>query len=360
MRTAKVTYLHFWGEYPDPNEKRRAARLQAITEQFAAQLKPMLEDKTRTPHEVESLKMQMASHLESETKRITETREFEMRKVYYLDSESGKCRLESSPTEKHPEPEKTPPGGISSFEMHTVAIFDADGSGGTYYPRMKQILVAPSLGGKTPATPELPCTGTLGSWDFSDRWSETGCHGAVLDGRQVVVYEFASTQPGNKSRMTVYADPALGYRYRRVEFRYGNGDTSWEVRLAGEYRIVNGVPIPFYYEDTQYFPGGDESAVERREVVRVETAMVNAPLPDDAFQFEVDPETKINDKNLTRMFKLPDDHGPVKPADVRELSRAEQLKQMIEQRSSDLTAAAGATSATEPVAAPDAPAPPAP
>lgn len=340
IRTARITLLHRREDYPDPDKERLDAELKRVTEKSAADLEAKLSAKGITPETAEGYKTLAASILATVTESLTKARESETQQAFSLDFESGKFRVDTDPAGGRTEPADLPSAGVS-FMMRSIAIYQSDGLGGTYWPLTRRIEARPVQGTGVPANVQFLYSGVVDSTNL-ERWAETGRRAASVDGHPVTTYELASTRPEDKRRLVVYADPELGYRYRRTEVR--SGDELSELRLAREYRTVNGVPVPFYWEYVYYWEGSGGKSVKIREVTRVQEAEVNVALPADAFLCQVVLGTMTDATSLTPMFTLPGGRAPNSLQNARVVSREE----TIERTRPAVGASAGPSSATQP------------
>jgi hypothetical protein len=134
-----------------------------------------------------------------------------------------------------------------------------------------------------------------------------------LDGQAVVIYELS--EPGRDSKLRIYADPAIGYRYRKIEGLFG-GKVVREI-IAKDYRVFDGIPFPAFHEDTTY-SSDPNRPVRKRETIQVTNARFNHDIGTDAFKIQFTTNTQAD----PWMFKLcPDRPAKLGLEEVLELQR---------------------------------------
>ena len=100
----------------------------------------------------------------------------------------------------------------------------------------------------------------------------------TIEGRQMLrVYVRTGNLDG-----TFECDPTIGYRYRRIEWRY-EGQIFIEC-VADDYRDVNGVYYPFHFVDRRFYPGG---GVQSEKTYTIEEAAFGIKVIDDDFRIFV-------------------------------------------------------------------------
>lgn len=119
-----------------------------------------------------------------------------------------------------------------------------------------------------------------------------------LDG--IPVQRLVVTTSGEHPRsMVFFADPKIGYRYRRAEHRQPDGSLLTE-HIATDYRVVDGIPYPFDFVERHWAKGVQ---VEQTHVI-VEQARFNVSL-EGQLQIDLPPGTTVQDTvGMTRKRKL--------------------------------------------------------
>ena len=112
--------------------------------------------------------------------------------------------------------------------------------------------------------------------------------GDKLDGREVVVYEIRDPDTGDACR--IWADPSVGYRYRKVEF-VRNGKVVQRI-VAKDYKFFDGIPFPTFHEDTIYRDDPNHP-VSKRKTIQVFEARFNQELDPNAFKVRFTPDTYL-------------------------------------------------------------------
>jgi hypothetical protein len=119
-----------------------------------------------------------------------------------------------------------------------------------------------------------------------------------LDGRVVVIYEL--TELGRNDKMRIYADPAVGYRYRLVEV-FSNGNLVRKI-IAKDYKFFNDVPFPTFHEDVK-FRSDPNIPIKTIETIQVINAQFNQDIDPNAFKIRFTPNTTlVGVKNLSLPF----------------------------------------------------------
>ena len=119
-----------------------------------------------------------------------------------------------------------------------------------------------------------------------------------IDGHEVIAYEL--TIDGIDGMTKIYADPALGYRYRKVEY-FNNG---YLVRtlIAKDYKFFDGIPYPTFHErkDFEASPG---NKLLKSETTQIQKASFNQKIDSDVFNIKFTTNTWITDLSLGMRFK---------------------------------------------------------
>ena len=97
-----------------------------------------------------------------------------------------------------------------------------------------------------------------------------------------------------------WADPAIGYRCRRVEYRRLDGGLSQEIK-ADDFRLVSGVPYPFRYEERRWDSKG---GLANQELITVESAQFNVPVAKEDLQLQIPANTQVSNFVAGHVFHL--------------------------------------------------------
>jgi hypothetical protein len=110
------------------------------------------------------------------------------------------------------------------------------------------------------------------------------------------VFELSTSDKA--SVLKIYADPSLGYRYRKVEW-FSNNAVIREI-VASDYRMYDGILFPAFHEDIIYNSSGK---IEIKKTIKVNSAGFNQPVDPGIFTIQYTPETIITDLKLKMRFK---------------------------------------------------------
>jgi hypothetical protein len=113
---------------------------------------------------------------------------------------------------------------------------------------------------------------------------------------EVTVFELSTA--GKADTLKIYADPSLGYRYRKIEW-LSNNAVIREI-VASDYRMYDGIPFPAFHEDTIYNSSGK---MDTRKTIKVNSAAFNQPIDAGIFTIQYTPETVITDLKLKMRFQ---------------------------------------------------------
>lgn len=128
--------------------------------------------------------------------------------------------------------------------------------------------------------------GILDDWIFAESW-DAKLEEKNDDGRTVLVLELSKTNR-NGFAATVECDPALAYRFRSIQLRYKN--RLIREYIADDYRIVNGLPYPFFFVKRAFAMDG--SIIKERKY-SIEHAELGLDLTADDFGVPVPDDTRI-------------------------------------------------------------------
>lgn len=120
--------------------------------------------------------------------------------------------------------------------------------------------------------------------------------------QDVVVYELTNPEKA-KSKLVIYTDPGIGYRYLKAETWF-DGQLRY-IRIAEAYQTIDGIPFPTYFENISYDLNRE---FREREAFQVKEARLNQPFDPNAFTVELTPATMINiiipeDPNESKVFQ---------------------------------------------------------
>jgi len=143
-----------------------------------------------------------------------------------------------------------------------------------------------------------------------------------LDGRDVLVYELK--EPGRNDKLRIYADPAVGYRYRLIE-SFSDGKLVRKI-IAKDYRFFDGIPLPSFHEDTIY-RSDPNAPIKKTETIQVEVAQFNQVIDPKVFKIQFTTDSIITDAISGLRFKpCPDKSVKLGVEDILERVRAQRRK----------------------------------
>ena len=118
-----------------------------------------------------------------------------------------------------------------------------------------------------------------------------------LDERSVIIYDVQREH----DRMRIYADPSLGYRYRKVElFR---AERLAELIVARNYRLFDDIPLPTHHEAKMFAVEESNTPIWWHETTRIMQAALNRPIDPKLFKIEHRPSTKSQVAKLGIVYR---------------------------------------------------------
>ncbi len=218
-----------------------------------------------------------------------------MKRSYTFDMLGEDYRFEKRPAD--------PNDAISYMERATInnvkraVIVSSNGIDLRYYPEQEEAFPPSAhLGDYGNAVANgLPVhIGTVRPRDLQEwvqRGSELKFLQAQLGQHDVVVYQLTMQESDSgEGMLKIYADPAVGYRIRRVELI--NDGSVLRAEIAKDYKIFNDIPLPTYYQRTDYRDGAEQS-IAKQTTIQVEAAELNVPVDPNRFKVSFDTDTLV-------------------------------------------------------------------
>ena len=143
-----------------------------------------------------------------------------------------------------------------------------------------------------------------------------------VDGRDVVVYEIAEI--GRDTKLRIYADPAIGYRYRQIEgFHEGKVVSR---TIAKHFRIVDGIAFPTFHENISY-SADPNHPMSKKVTYQIRDMNFNRVINPDVFKIYCTTETVITHGELLLEFKpCPDNSAKLGVEEILEIALERKLQ----------------------------------
>ena len=315
-----------------PSENEIAAAVAQLEEQKRAALSE--------PNNPESLRKKLAAQYDIRIGQYKNRETYSdmnanLKRVFSFDQETDRYRDDQEPQgekttlEDLAQRQLSAPSNVKTTNLASGNLFVS------YLPDLKTALVDQRETTQMDTSPAF--FGVIDAQKVGDNYRLASNRNEVIDGHAVVAYEFVNLQFDNDS-MTVFADPALGFRYRRVEYR--TGDFVRQVITAADFEQYGDVLYPMRHESVMYSQTADGASEERtREVVQVLSAQFNMAIDPSAFLVTFAPGTMVNDRNLGIVTKIGDQgYGPQGVESIAEMLLPQKLEEEREKQSSSLTA----------------------
>lgn len=221
-----------------------------------------------------------------------------LRNRLWYDTGVGKYRLDRDPVLPEDWDENRPAGSTKAYRS-TFIVGEGKRS---EYLLDKNYAISGSQDDPT-RRPVEPYLGVIGTKDI-EGFEFVASSENTVDGYGVIVYEYA--KPGRNIRKLIYADPNLGYRFRRVEV-YSGGSLRQMIE-AKNYRFFGEIPLPTLYEKVAYRNDSSRPIISR-DTVKVTNAVFNVPLDTSLFEAPLKKGTRVFNEDLKMDLVLEEDAG---------------------------------------------------
>jgi len=207
------------------------------------------------------------------------------RKKYVVDVKSNQYRLDQIP-----ENEET----AASSGIHLLTTVVTNGKLITYLKKPDQAFVRYNQKQSAKQTPSR--LGTIDPDIFDYNTFESRHEIVNLDGHEAVKYEI--TFDNWKNKTLIYADPALGYRYRKLE-SYRNNQLIQTIE-AKDYKLFGDIYFPTVHKKVIYRK--DQSNIT--ETINVLDVKFNIEISPEVYKIRYTNKTKITDDQLNETYSL--------------------------------------------------------
>ncbi|MCH9022896.1 MAG: hypothetical protein IID32_09030 [Planctomycetes bacterium] len=121
---------------------------------------------------------------------------------------------------------------------------------------------------------------------------------AALEGHEVSVYDVQREH----DRMVIYADPALGYRYRKIEL-FKEGRLAESIS-ATDYRLFDDIALPTHHETKHFSIDKPNTPFWRRKTTRIlQATALNQAIDPNVFEIAFTPTTVFQDLKLGLRYR---------------------------------------------------------
>jgi hypothetical protein len=236
-------------------------------------------------------KTTIESNLRVQEKRLTaevqKHSDFSYERKYYYDQKARDYRVDEVAVN---EAEKAK----SKVER---SVITSRGGQVRYYPGTHQAVVDQF---KSENPVDLPFDlGLVDPRRFPRGAPEAEVRTSMVDGAELVVYSLKDAKSPDKL-LRIYADPTLGYCYRRVEF-VESGKTVRSL-VASAYKEFGGVFFPTHF--VERIEGVSEDAPALLREIEVMEAKFGGELPKDIFKFQLPTGVFVVDAKLGVSYSL--------------------------------------------------------
>jgi hypothetical protein len=244
---------------------------------------------------IEALRHRRELHINDEVGRAERT--LQHRLSYTFDNSVRSYCVEQTPLHEIVSDPKL--GPISSDHQRRVVI-TSNGNQVRYYPDGVEVPSAVVTQFESENPNDLPSgLGILHSSWLERRTVQPEIRQEKLEGTDLFVYEFPDEEGDGYWRVDV--DPALGYRFRRMQ--QWKGDFLRREIVASNYDMVDGIPFPKTFTDV-FYRKDEAFPIVRQETLEVEEASFNIDIKQGQFSPSFPPGTIVTDDSLGVMYEV--------------------------------------------------------
>ena len=309
IKSGVITFDSEKGRYP--SQAQIDAELTLKQEEFAGRIRDR-ENMTELNPEVRSMNLEATGRARDATLESIQRKEqvVHKRSTVTFDASTKSYRRDDKPTDLSIDANSAP--YKTSDELSSVNVMK-NGDVINYFPDVRSAVVTHQKG----ATPlDHPIyLGILDPQMIRTLPSEVSISKVDLEGSEVLVYTLSEN--GRSDALTIFIDPKIGYRYRRIDFMR-DGRLTRRID-AKDYKMFGDTPFPTEWSDTSYRLDGDP-AIEKKEVLTITDASFNQDIDPSVFEISFAPGTKINDIQLGIQFNPTSDFGDLLPGQANPMA----------------------------------------